>query len=39
MLCLSGTGVGHDLPLQRERYVRAPGFLEPPRAAPGCLSP
>lgn len=39
MLCLAGTGVGHDLPVQRERYVRALESGEPPRVPAGCASP
>lgn len=39
MLCLAGTGVGHDLAVQRERYARALESGEPPRVPGGCSSP
>jgi hypothetical protein len=39
MLCLSGTGPGHDLARQRELYLRALESGEPPRVPPGCPSP
>ena len=39
MLCLAGTGTGHDLAVQRERYARALESGEPPRVPAGCPSP
>lgn len=39
MLCMAGTGTGHDLAPQRERYARALESGTPPHVPAGCPAP